>query len=187
MIACALLAGVLGCGSKDSTVVVGPDGEKVTTDNKGNMTMDDGKGGRVDIQADGDKWTAKSSDGTQVDVTKEGMTSTNEKGEKFSMGTSSVSEADLGLPFYPGSEPISGRDMKSEADGQITYISFRSSSDPPAKVADFYKSKIESATTTVTDQMAAVSGKLKDGSETTASAIVNEGKTEISVVVSRKP
>ena len=185
LIGCLLLATAWGCGSK-TTVATGPNGEKVTADTSGNMTVDDGKGGRVDVKTDGENWTSKAADGSELNVSKDGFTGTNEKGEKFSMGTSSVSEPELGVPFYPGSGPVAGRDMKVDGDGKKTLMSVRSTNDAPAKVAEFYKGKIEGATTTTSPQLAIVGGKLKNGDEIVITVSAVDGKSEIAVSVTHK-
>lgn len=186
IVATCALASLIGCGSKQTTVMTGPDGEKVTSDTQGNMTFTDDKGNRVDVKAGQESWTAESSDGAKTTVTKEGMTSTNEKGETFSMGVGTVSESELGLPFYPGSTAIEHRDMKADADGQHTVLSVRATEDAPSKVVEFYKSKVKGATVTTTDQIATMGGKLPDGGDLTLSAIINGKQTEISVGVTRK-
>lgn len=187
LIPCVLLAGAFGCGSK-STVATGPDGETVTTDNRGNVTIDDGQGGRVDIKTNGENVTSKSSDGSELTVGKDGFSGTNEQGEKFSMGASSVSESELGLPFYPGSTPVPGRDMKSDSQGETSRVSVRSTADSAAEVVAFYKTRIESPTTTSTEHISIVGGKTKSGDEALVSVSKAPGRTdtEVTVAVTRR-
>ncbi len=56
------------------------------------------------------------------------------------MGTE-VSEAELGLSFYPGSTETQGG-MKADTDKGKEYVSVRLTTDPPSKVVDFYTSKL---------------------------------------------
>lgn len=183
----AILAVLLvGCGHKETTVITGPDGAKVTTDAHGNATFTDDKGNRVDVQADQGSWTARNAEGAETTVSEGGMSGHNEKGEKFSMGTASVTEKELGLPFYPGSTPLERRDMKVEEQGKHTVLSARATKDSPAKVIEFYKSKVDKPAETVTDQIASMGGKLPDGGEVTLSAIRNGTETEVTITVVRE-
>lgn len=174
-----------GCGSKDVTVVTG-DGGKVTTDGAGNMTVTDKDGNKVDIQKGPDgSWTAKSSKGEEFKSTKDGISVTNEKGERATMGLSSVSEQDLGLPFYPGSSALENRDMRVEANGGKTFLSVRTTGDAPSKVLDFYKGKVKDAALTSTDKFGSINGKLEDGRKVMVMAMTQDsGKTEVQVSVS---
>ncbi len=115
------------------------------------------------------------------------MTMKNEKGEVSSMGVSDVSEIELGLPFYPGSSSIKGRDMKINADGKQTYLSARTTSDSPEKVVEFYKSKVKDPQTTSAAKFGSVIGKLEDGRDVNLMAMLkDDGTTEVQVSVSGK-
>src|SRR5947207_10439967 len=56
------------------------------------------------------------------------ITVTDDKGNKYETG-SGVSETDLGLPFYPGSEDKVGASMKVDAGPVHSVISTRSTKD----------------------------------------------------------
>lgn len=178
---CAFLA--IGCGSPKITTT-GSDGEKVTTDMKGNVSVTDKTGKTTDFKTNSEGWEAKSTDGTEVKVGKEGVTGKTAEGGTFSMGASDVSEQELGLPFYPGSARIDGRDMKVDNKGEKTFSSVRSTSDTIVKVVEFYKDKVTEAATTTSDQFGMVSGKLEDGRKASISAIPHEGKVEVTITVS---
>ena len=187
LIAALVVVFAVGCGSKGTTVV-SSDGGKVASDGSGNMTITDKEGNKVDYSADKDgSWSAKTSKGEEIQANKDGMTMTNEKGEVSSMSTSAVTEAELGLPFYPGSAPLKDRDMKINADGKQTYLSARSTSDSPEKVVEFFKSKVKTASSTSAEKFGSVIGKLEDGRDVNLMAMVkDDGTTEVQISVSGK-
>lgn len=55
-----------------------------------------------------------------------------------------VSEADLGVPFYPGStvDAANNGDTKTESQGKTLINSNHVTNDPPDKIASFYKEKL---------------------------------------------
>jgi len=173
----------IGCGSPKVTTT-GSDGEKVTTDMKGNVTVTDKTGKTTDFKTNSDGWEAKSTDGSEVKVDKGGVTGKTAEGGTYSMGASEVSEQELGLPFYPGSAKVDGRDMKVDNKGEKTFSAVRTTSDTIVKVVDFYKDKVAEAATTTSDQFGMVSGKLEDGRKASISAIPHDGKVEITITVS---
>ena len=90
-----------------------------------------------------------SKDGTQAQVKmSEGamkITTTDATGktQQVEMGNARVSEADLGLPFYPGSKPTEGSGMRV-ASNESTVVSLGLHSDDAAdKVAGFYRDKLK--------------------------------------------
>ncbi|MEQ1936532.1 MAG: hypothetical protein ABL962_21995 [Fimbriimonadaceae bacterium] len=186
LVVLTLALAVIGCGNKGTTVI-GKDGETITTDGQGNSTVTDKDGKTVDFKNNGGDFSAKSSDGTEVNVSKDGgMTGQNAKGEKFSMGASEVTEADLGVPTYPGSTLVPNRDVKADVNGKHTVMSVRSTSDGAAKVSAFYKDIVTSPVTADMGKMATVSGKLADGREIAVMAMEDAGKTEITITVTGK-
>lgn len=171
LISIAALALVAGCNPK--TEIVGPNGEKVSVEgNGGKMTVTGPDGKQVTVEGDGK--TFKMDDG---------------KGGTMSMGGTEVSEAEMGLPYYPGSTETPGS-AKVTADGKTSLVCLRETTDDPSKVVAFYKDKVKegkdanmSSGNTV---MATLSGKLDDGAE--VNLVANkEGaeKTKISISVSR--
>lgn len=90
-----------------------------------------------------------SKDGTQakVDLSSGGVkiTTTDAAGKtsQMEMGTAKVSEADIGLPFYPGTQPKEGAMSKlSTPDGSVFSVTLHSD-DAPDKVASFYRDKLK--------------------------------------------
>ncbi len=90
-----------------------------------------------------------SKDGTQakVDMSGGGMkiTTTDASGKvsQMEMGTAKVSEADVGLPFYPGTQPKEGAMTKiSTPEGSAVTVMLHSA-DAPDKVAAFYRDKLK--------------------------------------------
>ena len=88
-------------------------------------------------------------DGTQakVDMSSGGMkiTTTDAAGNvsQMEMGTAKVSEADLGLPFYPGTKPKEGEMTKiSSPEGSAVTVILHSD-DAPDKVAAFYRDQLK--------------------------------------------
>ena len=55
-----------------------------------------------------------------------------------------VTEQDLGLPFYPGSENVPMATVMNGSGPGRTIISSRTTTDSPSKVREFYQGKVES-------------------------------------------
>lgn len=172
---CLLAAFLLtGCGHQEETVYHGPDGATITKTKDGSSaTYSDNKGNQV----------TSTDDGKNVAIT-------DSKGNKFNMG-GSVTETDLGLPFYPGSNEKPNGSMVAEENGQKSVMSARTTKDEPAKVGEFYKAKLQtpndSNMNTGDTKIAMVTGKLSDGSEVTISASKKgSDDTEIMVGVKHK-
>ncbi len=183
---------VIGCGSKD-TVILGTDGSKIETDRAGNAIMTGPNGEKLEVNADGSmKATDKDGKTTTANVGKDGKSysMTNEKGESVNVSTNSVTEADIGIEFYPGSVEAEGS-MNSEAGDTKIVMSVRTTSDDPKKVIEFYKGKIKDAQDMTygsgDEQMATVMGKLgtKDVNITAAKS-KDDPKTKISLAVTEK-
>jgi len=65
------------------------------------------------------------------------------KTSQMEMGTAKVSEADVGLPFYPGTAPKEGAMTRiSSAEGTMVTVALQSD-DAPDKVAAFYRDKLK--------------------------------------------
>ncbi|MES2960022.1 MAG: hypothetical protein V4792_17670 [Pseudomonadota bacterium] len=90
-----------------------------------------------------------SKDGTQAKVDLSGggvKISTADASGKVSqmeMGLAKVSEADIGLPFYPGTAPKEGEMTKiTTPEGSVVTVMLHSD-DAPDKVAGFYRDKLK--------------------------------------------
>ena len=93
--------------------------------------------------------SSMSKEGTQakVDLSQGGMkvstTDASGKTTQMEMGTAQISEADLGLPFYPGSKPTEGSSMRLVSGASSTLQVGLHSDDAPDKVAAFYRDKLK--------------------------------------------
>lgn len=165
---------VVGCGSK--TAVTDGQGNKAEVDQSGKVTVTD---------AEGKTTTAEATDDGK------GMKMSDSEGNSMEMSSNSVTEAELRLPFYPGSTPTDGS-MKLNADGRVSVMSVRLTSDEPVKVTEFYKSKVKETneSSMTADQMvqATVTGKLEDGAEVAvlAARMKGEKETRVTVTMSKK-
>lgn len=164
-----------GCSSPSATVTDGA-GNKVTTSADGtkvSVTDASGKTSTMEADKDGKGMTIKADDGT----------STVEAGK-------GVSEADLGIAFYPGSAEKEGGSFKADTPDEKDVVSSRTTTDEPAKVIEFYKPKVKEASTMSTgadgtdSQM--LTGKLESGDLVTVVVMREKGKTETSISVSTK-
>ena len=159
---------------------VGADGTKVTE------TVNGDAGAKIDI-------TGKNGATSTMTTNAAGTTiqGTDDKGNKVNeaMGAGAVSEADLGVPFYPGSEESkdAGMTVVSQGPNGKTAMSSRLSKDAPSKVIDFYKDKIpggKTASMTLGEgSMSSISGKLANGAQISVTA-TNDGKKDTVVMVS---
>jgi hypothetical protein len=93
--------------------------------------------------------SSMSKDGTQakVDLTGSGMkvttTDASGKATQMEMGAAQVSEADVGVPFYPGTQPKEGGSMRMTSGAQQHVQVVLHSDDTPDKVAAFYRDKLK--------------------------------------------
>lgn len=93
--------------------------------------------------------SAMSKDGTQAKVNlSEGsmkVTTTDATGKTTQMefGKAQVTEADLGVPFYPGSKPAEGASTRVAAGDSVSVQTSLHSDDAPDKVAAFYRDKLK--------------------------------------------
>lgn len=161
---------VAGCGKSD-TVVLDSNGNKVVSDNKGNVTVTGADGTKVEMKTDGNTTTYKDNKGNEVNVdVNGGLTSTGPDGAKYATGgAAKITESDLGLPFYPGSTEDVAGSHRIETDKDLSVRSLRKSADDVGKVVAFYKSKLkdvtESSANNPQGQLTTLIGKLEDGSE----------------------
>jgi hypothetical protein len=65
------------------------------------------------------------------------------KTSQMEMGAAKVSEADIGVPFYPGTQPKEGATTRvSTPDGSMVTVTLHSD-DAPDKVASFYRDRLK--------------------------------------------
>jgi endonuclease YncB( thermonuclease family) len=91
---------------------------------------------------------AKSGVQAKVDRTDEGMvvSVTDAKGQsaKVQMGGVQATEAEVGVPFYPGASIDAGGSTKTESAAGTAWMVRLTSKDAPARVAEFYRDKLKS-------------------------------------------
>jgi len=89
-------------------------------------------------------------DGTQskVNISEGGIkvttTDASGKSTQMEMGNAKISEAELGLPFYPGAAPTEGSSMRIVNGGSTSLQVGLHSDDAHDKVAAFYRDKLKS-------------------------------------------
>ena len=90
-----------------------------------------------------------SKDGTQakVNMSESGLkvTTTDASGKtnQIEIGNAKISEADLGLPFYPGAKPMEGASMRNVSGNDVYMQLGLHSDDAHDKVAAFYRDKLK--------------------------------------------
>jgi hypothetical protein len=88
-------------------------------------------------------------DGTKAKVDLSGgglkMSSTDASGKttQMEMGNAKVSEADIGLSFYPGTQPTAGGATRISTADATMYTVVLHSDDAPDKVAAYYRDKLK--------------------------------------------
>jgi hypothetical protein len=91
---------------------------------------------------------AKSGVQAKVDRTDEGMvvSVTDAKGQsaQVQMGGVQATEAEVGVPFYPGASIDAGGSTKTESAAGTAWMVRLTSKDAPARVAEFYRDKLKS-------------------------------------------
>lgn len=88
----------------------------------------DGAQAKVDMSAGGFKVTTTDASG---------------KSTQMEMGTAKISEAELGLPFYPGAAPQEGSSMRIVNGNQTSLQLAMHSDDAHDKIAAFYRDKLK--------------------------------------------
>jgi hypothetical protein len=90
-----------------------------------------------------------SKDGTQakVNMSESGLkvttTDASGKSTQMEMGNAKISEAELGLPFYPGAKPTDGSSMRIASGTSVSMQLGLHSDDAHDKVAAFYRDKLK--------------------------------------------
>ncbi len=177
LVALAFTAVALAGCSKRGTTVVDANGNKMVASDDGSKvtyTGPDGKEASVETDKSGNV-TVKSDQGTS----------------RMSSDPSSVTEADLGLPFYPGSTPRANTAASIDTPEMKSRTSLRETSDSWEKVVEFYKPKLTDANVVTNSSGqsggAIMSGKI-DGKDVMITASINgeTKKTDISVAVVEK-
>ena len=180
-----LAAILVGCSAKDKVDVTmtGDNGEKVTiksSGEKGTMTAEGSNGEKMSIDSKNGEMS---------------MSGTDKNGEKTSMtmgGNTPITEAEIEVPFYPGSTEKQSDQMKIETDKEKSFVSSRTTSDDPQKVVDFYKDKVKNVTSSVINSgdttMGMCGGNLPSGTKFSlmADRKKDSNVTEIKISVESK-
>jgi hypothetical protein len=176
LLSAAAFAVLCGCTHTNS------DGAEVSTNPLTNTTtFKDSKGNTATMTQNGSDMTIKANDGTMT-VSNGQTTIVDKNGNKSQIG-GSVSESDLGVPFYPGSVEAPGG-MSSNTDKGSVVQSIRTTSDDATKVMDFYTQKIGKPETTFNSNGSAMA-TWKDGKKATLVSVSTEsGNQKIVVSVS---
>ena len=152
------------------------------------QTVTDSEGNKATISQDGAKMTFEGKDGEKVDVvSKDGKTTwkSNEGATMESGGT--MTEAELGLPLYPGGKTQEGSSTKVDTPQGSVRTVILTTSDAPDKVVEFYKPKIKEPNTyTGTNDgniNTMLNGKLESGETVLISATREKGSSETTVSI----
>ena len=120
----ALLAlAIAGCGKVQEKA-----GEKMVEKAIESSMSKDGSTAKVDLSQGGMKMSTTDASG---------------KTTQMEMGNAKISEADIGLPFYPGAKPTEGSGMRVANGASSTLQLGLHSDDAPDKVAAFYRDKLK--------------------------------------------
>lgn len=142
--ACFGAFALLGC----SHTVTGSDGSKVTVDAGGKTEVTDAKGNKATITEGDKKVVIESDNGKSQYVAENGTVKAHDdKGNSVAIGTG-VTEAQLGVPFYPGSTDTKDS-VVATSDKGGTVLSVRETSDDAAKVLAFYTAKLGKPTSSL--------------------------------------
>lgn len=100
-------------------------------------------------------------------------------------GQDKITEKELALPFYPGSQSLN--DHKFDQKGKTTLVSIRSAPVEPLAAIDFYRDKLKVDDQGVIkdlDGQIAINGRLPDGRKVSVKAgTATSGGTVVSIVV----
>jgi hypothetical protein len=121
--ACALLAALAGCGKVQEQA-----SEKMAEKAiEASMTKE---GGQAKVELSGGTVSITSSDAAG-------------KTTQMEMGGAKVTEAELGLPFYPGTRPLEGQSTRLVSPDGTMYSIGLHSNDASDKVAGYYREKLK--------------------------------------------
>ncbi len=103
-------------------------------------------------------------------------------------GEETVTEADLGLVFYPGSTEMKGASMKVKGAKGDIFMCVRETSDPVEKVSEFYAGKVKDFKTFegAATGTAYLTGKADDGVKIAIQVARVKEKTTITITKSTK-
>jgi hypothetical protein len=162
-----VLGGIVGCGSNSSSDGGAPDSTQAQAKPLQNTP---------DMHIQSDQGTADIKGGV--------LTEKDKNGNSVQIG-GDISEADLGVPFYPGSASTPGS-FKGNDNGQVIVTSVRSTKDSPAQVIAFYKDRLGAPTTEVSTPTGNLANWDKGPLKTLVEASPSGSTTTINVTRSSK-
>ncbi len=180
------------CGCSHEVTVSDGQGSQVTVDKtSGNMTVTDANGakGSVTNSTGTTNYTAtdKNGDTTTMTSEKDGSVKVQGKDGNTSIGGgTSITEAELEVPFYPGSTEKPASNMKHEGNDEKVYSTTRETTDSPEQVAEFYKGKIKGMNVITGPDAASGGGALPSGAAFAFAATKQDGKTQITLTTTAK-
>lgn len=124
----AISAGLTGCG-KAQEKLSDKLSEKATEAMIESSLSKDGTHAKVDLSGGGAKVTTTDASG---------------KTTEMQMGHAAVSEADVGLPFYPGATPVEGQSTRIVTPEAVNVSIVLHSADAADKVAAYYRERLKS-------------------------------------------
>lgn len=188
----AAMLGGCSAGSHSSITITDDNGEKISVKSEGSnvsVSASDGAKGSLTVNDNGANISATDKNGETSTMTtkKDGSVNIQTKEGNASIGgTTTVSEEELGVPFYPGSTEKPGNNMKFEGGGEKNYSTVRLTTDSPDQVAQFYRTKVKGLTTAGTADAITGSTDLSTGVTFTLTVTKQDGKTEIMTTTSQK-
>ena len=173
----AVLLLLVGCGAKKTTTVATPGGSVTTTEDASGKTT-------AEFKSDEGEVTVDEKDGHATAEIKD------DQGRITNIETGkNVDLSGLGVPLYPGAvvadegtaaAKVSGAEASGTIVGLVT-------SDPPARVLDWYAKQFKAQYTGSGSDGGMVMGKNKDGNQVVVVVSVEDGKTNIVVQVMKGP
>jgi len=147
-------------------------------------------GGMALVGCNHDTTVATGPNGEKVTADQNGKSVTFDdgKGHKMTSSAGQVSEADLGVPYYPGSSDIENGGVKMDSPEGTSVSSTRTTGDDVAKVLDFYKSELEKAGFKVGGSMSSgdfgsVSGQKSENDVVSVGVTVDKDKKQTSITI----
>jgi hypothetical protein len=181
---------LVGCKEVTAQADKPSPGARLTVNEKGlTLKADDGQGSRADIQVDSRHLGIEGQQEGLFDLKLD-----SEKGELSVRARSSdgsfesnvpMSETDVGMPFYPGSEELPNLNMRAKTPTEQTAIAFRSTADSPQQVAEFYRRRLPGSSEVLTrnenGEKVVLQATASSGVELTVMAERKNGETRTSI------
>lgn len=173
----AVLLLLAGCGAKKTSTVATPGGTVTSTEDASGKT-------RTEFKSDKGEVTVDEKDGHATAEIKDdkGRITNIESGKNVDL-------SGMGVPIYPGATVAEEGKAAATVTGESTSATAVGlvSSDPPAKVVDWYAKQLKAQQTTTGSDGGMVMGKNAAGDQVIVVVSVDEGKTNIGVQVMKGP